>query len=113
MKMKISLLYLASVNLRGFEQPVTHFVGQTPEYAFLFLWLLVLLRLSFFFLCVLFLLNHVVDVGIIAVEVGIVTLLLLTGDLLTHASLPGLSDDLGLNHLALFGQLRALLNDIC
>jgi hypothetical protein len=39
--------------------------------------------------------------------------LLLTGDLLTHASLPGLSDDLGFNHLALFGQLRALLNDIC
>ena len=59
------------------------------------------------------LLYHVVHISIVAIEVSIISLLLVIGDLSTHAALPSLSNDLRFLHLALLGKLGALLDGIC
>jgi hypothetical protein len=58
---------------------------------------------------VLILLYHIVYIVEIAVIVAIVSNLLLIIDICTHPAVPRLRDHLRLHHLALLGQLRALL----
>jgi hypothetical protein len=68
--------------------------------------------ITLFIFKVLILLNHIVDIIEIAVVVTIVGNLLLVIDIRTHPAVPRLRDHLSLHHLALLGQLRALLNGV-
>jgi hypothetical protein len=71
-----------------------------------------LLMITLFIFKVLVLLDHIVYIIEIAVVVTIVSNLLLIIDIRTHPAVPRLRDHLSLHHLALLGQLRALLNGV-